>query len=68
MRSKNHSHEAPWVLQQHLDGEIDLDSELSSRFRAMPVLSIFKARQYDAQHVTAHVVHARWCGDRPGRC
>jgi len=30
---------APWVLQQFLNGEIDLDAELSKRFPTMPVLS-----------------------------
>ena len=43
----------PWLLQHHLDGNIDLDKELSARFRTMPVLSIAKMRQYDAQHAMA---------------
>lgn len=53
MLSKDEIHQAPWILQRHLDGEIDLDKELTARFRTMPVLSTFKARQYDAQHATA---------------
>lgn len=53
MLSKNHVHQAPWILQRHLDGEIDLDSELNAHFRAMPTLSVFKAQRYDAQHATA---------------
>ncbi len=43
----------PWILQQHFDGEIDLDQELSSRFRAMPVISTIKFRQSDAAHAAA---------------
>jgi hypothetical protein len=30
---------APWMLQQFFNGEIDLDAELSKRFPSMPVMS-----------------------------
>lgn len=44
---------APWILQRHFDGDIDLDKELNTRFYAMPVLSTFKARRLDAGFATA---------------
>jgi hypothetical protein len=39
--------DAPWILQQFFNGEIDLDAELSKRFPVMPVLSSahFRATQ-----------------------
>jgi hypothetical protein len=43
----------PWILQQHFNGEIDLDRELNSRFKTMPVLSIVKLRRLDATHALA---------------
>jgi hypothetical protein len=46
-------HHAPWILQRHFDGEIDLDRELNARFYAMPVLSTIKTNRLDARHATA---------------
>ncbi|MBZ0299624.1 MAG: hypothetical protein K8J31_07795 [Anaerolineae bacterium] len=46
-------HPAPWILQRHFDGDIDLDGELNSRFHAMAVLSALKARRLDASFGTA---------------
>lgn len=34
----------PWTLQQFFDGEIDLDQELSTRHKQMPVMSTIKFR------------------------
>lgn len=36
--------EAPWTLQQFFNGEIDLDVELASRFKSMPVMSTIRFR------------------------
>ncbi len=44
---------APWILQRHFDGDIDLDKELNTQFYAMPVLSTFKGRRLDAGFATA---------------
>jgi hypothetical protein len=44
---------APWILQQHFDGEINLDEELASRFLSMPVLATVKVRQLDREHAVA---------------
>lgn len=44
---------APWILQRHFDGDIDLDQELNTRFYAMPVLSAIKLRRLDAVYATA---------------
>jgi hypothetical protein len=38
--------DAPWVLQQYLQGQIDLDKELASRFPAMPVMSQIHVHAY----------------------
>lgn len=36
--------DAPWLLDQYFDGEIDLDRELTARFPNMPLMSLFHAR------------------------
>jgi hypothetical protein len=38
--------DAPWALQQYLQGQIDLDKELASRYPAMPVMSQIHLRTY----------------------
>jgi hypothetical protein len=38
--------DAPWALQQYLNGQIDLDKELGSRFPAMPLMSQIHDRTY----------------------
>lgn len=35
---------APWILQQFLAGEIDLDAELAQRFRTMPLMPSIRFR------------------------
>jgi hypothetical protein len=35
---------APWLVQQFMDGEIDLDAELTGRFPTMPLMSILRTR------------------------
>jgi hypothetical protein len=48
--------EAPWALRQYLDGQIDLDRELSRRFPAMPVMSQIHVHNYGTlRHGLAHV-------------
>jgi hypothetical protein len=44
---------APWMLQQFLNGEIDLDAELSRRFPSMPVLSSARFQNARAKWGTA---------------
>jgi hypothetical protein len=41
--------EAPWLLQLHFDGEINLDEELSKRYSNMPVMSIIHFRTVGKQ-------------------
>lgn len=53
MVSKNDTRQAPWLLQRHLNGEIDLDKELTARYRTMPMLSIIKLQAYDDFHAAA---------------
>ena len=53
MVSKNDTRQAPWLLQRYLNGEIDLDKELTGRYRTMPMLSIIKLRAYDEYHAVA---------------
>lgn len=48
-------HHAPWILQRHFDGEIDLDRELNARFYAMPVLSTIKTNRLDARRASAMI-------------
>jgi hypothetical protein len=38
--------DAPWTLQQYLNGQIDVDKELANRFPAMPVMSQIHLRSY----------------------
>lgn len=43
--------DAPWALRQYLNGQTDLDAELSRRFPNMPVMSQFRLHQYaDQRH------------------
>lgn len=44
---------APHLLQQHFDGEIDLDRELNHRYYAMPVLSSIKISRLGPHYATA---------------
>lgn len=39
----------PWTLQQYFAGEIDLESELSTRFSSMPLMSLIKFRTLGTQ-------------------
>lgn len=44
----HHVDDAPWVLQQFFDGDIDLDAELARRFPNMPMLTIIRFRTLGA--------------------
>ncbi|MCI0352052.1 MAG: hypothetical protein L0Z53_21745 [Acidobacteriales bacterium] len=41
--------DAPWALQQYLQGQIDLDKELATRFPAMPLMSQIHLRAYGSK-------------------
>lgn len=40
----------PWLIEQYLDGDIDLDAELSQRLPMMPLLSIIHFRETGRKH------------------
>ena len=37
----------PWIIQQHMNGAIDLDAELAARYPNMPLMSLIHVRALD---------------------
>lgn len=41
---------APWLLQQHFAGKVDLAVELSNRYPTLPLMTIFKQKNVQTPH------------------
>lgn len=41
---------APWLLQQHFAGKVDLAVELSNRYPTLPLMTIFKQKTVQTSH------------------